>query len=1004
MKIFATFLALAFAISATRATELFLEAESFHSAGGWTVKSDDEIKGASGLAYLDGSRGAKDGVAMVTVKIQDAGRYRIWVRFSSDPRERGLFHVTALADGRELGDGLFDEKYEGPPGKRGEARKASEVWRSFDADLPDGEVTLRLSKHDERKSSGRTRRIDCLLLTMNEKLVPNHLNYGAQTFLRVTLGEGYERPAYIHVFADHYHTPWYQHFALGRGGAVAGTAPKRGGLLKSGESSAWCNLGPMIYQDSGAMLKMSARYDYKDPAPRLRAKFEIATAPDDAAIVRTLEIDNQPGAISIFFPPNLLTPENRALCKTDAEIAEATGKVADAHPWPTHGKPREKFPFFVTAKVHDELTPADARVEAREQKTLDYFNFMPGAGRHIGGAWLMKNKSYCQPDTEAMQAKFERAAADFKSDGHQVSDIVFCELTDEAPGQPLSFAARDPAYTTHFREWLKAQGLAPADLLVENWDAVRIVTGEERAQFPALYYFSQSFRTRALGDFMALQRRAAEQAYGGTFPVLVNFSDGAIYTGNFFRKGIDYFELLDSPGQNAIWSEDWSNGASTYQCASFNVDLMRGAARDRGQVIGHHLIAYKHRTPWDVKLKATSELARGVKIFLSFCYGPIWAKHDGGPYWRSHAWQAVPEMWTTNAALTREVGAVEDALMTAMPAPAQVALLYSSSSDAWTIDGNLAFGFDRMHTWLALTHAQMPVDIVSEKQTVAGALGRYAVCYLSGPNLTRAAAEKLAAWVQRGGTLWLTAGAASRDEFNRPLHTLDALLPAERGDFVELQTQTGAGRSLAQLAVKDEVSWQSGKASVLSVKQSLTPRAGAETLATFKDRSPAFVRGSAGKGAIYCAGFLPALDYIKQAIDAREMLEKKVESRAALSAGEQREAPLLERTYNPWKYPADLRELLLAPAHAAKIAPPITCDTPLVDAVFMPHERGILIPLANYTAEPIQRLTLKANVPRPIARVESARHGAITFTQLSPQTVELSLPLENNDFINLHFR
>src|SRR5262249_22763709 len=150
------------------------------------------------------------------------------------------------------------------------------------------------------------------------------------------------------------------------------------------------------------------------------------------------------------------------------------------------------------------------------------------------------------------------------------------------------------------------------------------------------------------------------------------------------------------------------------------------------------------------------------------CYGPTWASHEGGPYWRTHVWQGKPETWTANAAITREIGGAEDLLLTAMPAPAQVALLYSSSSDVWTVNGNLAYGFDRMHTWLALAHAQMPVDVVSEQHAARGALDSYSVCYLSGPNLTRDAAAKLREWVQRGGTLWLTAGAASRDEYDRP--------------------------------------------------------------------------------------------------------------------------------------------------------------------------------------------------------------------------------------------
>lgn len=28
----------------------------------------------------------------------------------------------------------------------------------------------------------------------------------------MTLGDVYEEPVYVHVFADHYRSPWYQHF------------------------------------------------------------------------------------------------------------------------------------------------------------------------------------------------------------------------------------------------------------------------------------------------------------------------------------------------------------------------------------------------------------------------------------------------------------------------------------------------------------------------------------------------------------------------------------------------------------------------------------------------------------------------------------------------------------------------------------------------------------------------------------------------------------------------
>ena len=993
---------------AAHAGEVFVEAEAFHTDGGWSVVSGPTAKSASGLAMLSGATGKTDGTATTTVSIKDAGHYHVWVRYSSQPKVRGPFHVTALAGGRELGDGLFDMEAEG------KSARNSEVWSSFDATLPEGEATLRLSKHENKNCSGSARLIDCVLLTMDDALVPNHLNYGAQTYVRFTLGDGYDKPAYLHIFADHFHAPWYQHYSLGREGAVAATAPKKPDLLHSGESSPWCNLTPMIYQDSGTMLFITARHGYTDYAPRLKATLEFATAPDDKAVVRTLHLDNQPGTVAVFMPPNLLTPDNLALFKTDLEIAEATGRLADAHDWPSHGRKPEKFPFFVTAITQNRFTPASTAVEAREKKTLDYFGFTPNHLRHVGGAWMMKDKSHCNPDVDKMQKTIEAAAGEFKKQGGKPEEIAFSELTDEPTGQPLDFAAKDPSYAEHFRVWLKTMGRTPADLLVKDWDEVKIVTSDQRTEFPALYYYSQRLRTRALGDFMARQREIIREAYGRDFPVLANFSDGAVYAANFYMQGVDYFELLGSPDQNAIWGEDWANGSSTYQCASFNVDLMRAATRDRHQVIGHHLVAHAGRKAWDIKLKATSELARGVKIFNNFAYGPSWATHEGGPYWRSSVWQAKPETWTANAAVVREVGAVEDMLLTAVPAPAEVALLYSSSSDIWTIDGNLAYGFDRMHTWLALTHAQMPVDVVSEQQVekgwLAGLRGRepepsaYKVCYLSGPNLTRKAAETLAQWVKAGGVLWMTAGAATRDEFNQPLHVLDDLRPVESSEAMDLQKHTSSGRYLSTLAAKDTVTWKGGTAEVLAVKQAMTPKGGATVLAAFKDQSPALVCGSAGTGKVYCAGFLPALAYIKPALDARNALQKKVTDGTTLSAEEAEEAAVLERTANPWKFPAAVRDLILTPVHDAVIAPPIVCDTPLVDAVFMPQEHGVLVPLANYTGRPVARLELKIKAPHPVGRVESVLHGAIDFKPSSAEAIELFLPLDNNDYLKLIYK
>jgi hypothetical protein len=385
-------------------------------------------------------------------------------------------------------------------------------------------------------------------------------------------------------------------------------------------------------------------------------------------------------------------------------------------------------------------------------------------------------------------------------------------------------------------------------------------------------------------------------------------------------------------------------------------------------------------------LKATSETARGVRLWMNFSYGPTWGSHEGGPAWKSHMWYNKPENWTANAEITREIGAVEDWLLTAKPAPAEVALLYSSSSDIWSLE-NSAFGFDRMHTWLALSHGQIPVDVLSEMDVAEGLLSKYRVCYLSGPNLTRAAAVKLAAWVQAGGTLFVTAGAAERDEFNRPLDSLAPLLPAERTALTVHEAWQSAGRFLTALSPRDTVSWDGESVDVLSVQQAQSPNPGNVTIATFADGSPAIVAGPVGQGRIISAGFLPALAYIRSALAIRAKLEQAAP-----------DTPRLTSSYNPWDFSSGLRERILLAARDGG-APPLTCDTPLVDAVYLPCTQGVLVALANYTLEPIERLTLNVAGLGSVKTVDSVHRGALPFEQSGEDGVRISLPLDASDWL-----
>src|SRR5205823_12639047 len=108
-------------------------------------------------------------------------------------------------------------------------------------------------------------------------------------------------------------------------------------------------------------------------------------------------------------------------------------------------------------------------------------------------------------------------------------------------------------------------------------------------------------------------------------------------------------------------------------------------------------------------------------------------------------------------------------------------------------------------------------------------------------------------------------------------------------------------------------------------------------------------------------------------------LEDKVSSGDKSVSAE--DAAILQRSANPWVYPAEIRRLLLTPVRDVGVKPPLECNVPLVDAVYMPHEKGVLIPLANYTNKSIAKLTLTVKLPRPIVRAESVLYGSIPFNQ-----------------------
>ncbi|MGC9317054.1 MAG: hypothetical protein ACP5KN_03330 [Armatimonadota bacterium] len=991
---------------------IVVQAEAMQCDGEAWVARDQSSRYApdSGLKHLYGAKGG-EGTASTAMELPQAGRYVLWIRHtiarSPAPGGRGPFLVSLRQGDRILAEGSFDTE---PPQE--EPRYIHRYdWSRLEADLPQGPIAIEISKLEPVSCSQYTRQIDCLALTADAEYVPDVHHWQPKVWMRVTLGPTQTTPIYIHCFADHWRAPWYQHFSLSKDGYEQRVAPSRGKAvyLTAGEATPWCDITPAVHEDTGARLELrgAERYSYDEWLPSLDATFDVATAPREDAIVKSFHRQG-PGAGLVIVVPGVLSPESPDEVKSDLEYCAESVALAKMIPDVAFGRRPQRFPLLLSMSMRPRLF--DPQIREDEYRIVARMGFngtndrpdemtrplgLRFARAHLS-AWHMQDGCYLQPEVERIRERIAEEADKWRGE-----TPTLVKFMDEPQARPLEHAASCEVCRREFRRWLRDELRLPlADLGVDTWEGVRPVTGDEREALPALYYYSQRFRAKAFADFLRLETEEIARAFDGSPPATVNFSDGAVYGANMYLQGSDYFHIFGTGALSMAWSEDWSNIASTYQCCGYNVDLLRAATRQHDQEIGMYVITSYGRTPLDVKLKAYSSLGRGARVLHSFAYGPYYTGHEPG-------WYLNEAMYQPMAELCHEVGAAEDLLMDARRVPSRVAFLYSTTSDIWTVGETDLYGHDRMHSYLALTHAQIPVDFLSEEDVAAGRLADYEALYLFGPNLHSSAAEPIARWVTSGGTLYMSPGAAVADEYNRPLRPLDDALGLVRGEVEMLQNHTGPGRYLLNLQPQGTVESARGSMAVLGVRQAVRMEPSAKVALSCRadDGAPLHAQVQRGEGTVFISGFMPGLGYIREALAARD---------AAGSPAPDPDDPLEWATrgswsnldpgalsYNPWEYPEAEREYLLDPVRHAGVRKPVTLSERLVESFYLEGDAGAVVTLANYSLRPIAKLTVSVRTDSDPRRIESVHHGVLQYTRQGT-AITVRLPLLGTDMLKIY--
>ncbi len=1013
-----------------KASWVFAEAEMFDAEGtAWAVKDTPYHSRAiiaSNMKYLSGDS-ASAGQAHKVLDVGEDGEYKLWVNFRQPAVSKGAFEVVISQGGKEVLRQKFDngrdeaseEDIAGNGGNDSDKR-VQFGWGEAKgmAKLNKGEVKITLIKPGEGKKAETGQMVDCVLLTKDPTYKPDYRDFVPQTYIRLRLLKSDLPKTYFYGFADHMRPPWYGNLGIGKGVINQGVTVKEKDLLTPGDDTGWLNFTRQLYIDSDTNLMLMATYKYHNPDAKESAyAIDVASAPDEKSIVSTFERSGPGAGMHVRFRPNLADGKKPLF---DLDVAKENLRITQAIPQPAFGKRPTKFPVFIAMNATDMRNSFG--VYETEMKVLELLGLSGRKDSELDENDIAHGLVFGRTGVRVMlfgpggfdEPLWDRIKGFVKRGGEETTKsplnphVLAVQLTDEAGPPDLAAIVGKPIHEKAFVEWLKETGQTPEKLGVKTWDQVKM-TSDRGAQNPVLYAMSQRYRAWMIVKFFKECTKLVRAEFPAHMKAHQNFSDGAVYHANLYSQGNDYFTWFRNEGLDIAWSEDWTNIGSSPQLTGWNVALLRAATREHKQPIGMYVIA-SGRSPMDVKLKAYSNMAQGSKFLEMFSYTPTYTGHETSWYMHPGTYQAVME-------LNREIGAAEDVLMDAMPRRAQTAILYSRAYDLWNVGFDNAAGHDRMHTYMALRHANVAVDVVDEEDVVAGDLKDRKVVYLSGEQLDARVVPVLVQWVKDGGTLVLAAGAGTRDEFNRETNALDKGLGIERGPLQRLQGywHASAYRVAKNLLPQGKVQWRLTKpyggyaeqsVDFFAQKQDIISWQGGKGSPAsdmkFADGKPARQRVALINGFVEVYGFLPGLSYI---MDAQAAFDKNGQEPAPKDAtllratGEKTRARY-SNAPDAGSFNGELRSMMNF--HSGKLAKePVTVSSPLVEATLLEGTVGWVVPLANYSGDPVREAVVRIHVGnRKFGKVYSSRQGELKVIQDGADgTIVVRLPLDSTDMI-----
>lgn len=968
---------------------------------------------------------ASDTAAEITseFEVTAAGLYKVWVKYECPPLFNYAFGVRIELVG-EKQKPVFSKTY----GLRDAAKhfsfrkellKGDLYWNwgldhdaaeGYDARLAKGRYRLIISKAKNPAPAG-ARSLDAVLITSDTAEIssPRYPRYplldelrrGNHVYFRFRNPKDAAQPIFIswnhwNHRPEHYYTSGNTdrvRFYDENGWLLA--EGKNGNWLRGippGAVSPWFDLGPTMNTESSSPFSVRAYAEAakaKANEPSLPFTMDIALAPSEKSIVKSFTLEPGETNLAVLVQPDLYRPEGVAYTKRAtevyAEITRELNKVPRLGPLPK--KIRLGCGTGSPNAGKNDLDVAMAFREALGFSALPANDTKPGEKLE----WTRQHGGIIERSLSFHHSQDPEKVIKWVKDNGVEKQFQYLSFGDEIGLPPVN--VNDAAKVDAFRDFLRQGGETPESLGLANWEqvkplaamsadvAVKIGVLPEAKKddvgsltgLKKLYWYSCEFRTREGIAAFAEKTRALKAALGDEVQTTANL--GGMHPFYWMHQS-SFIEAFKGQAMSLGWSEDYTycQPEASRLVAEFQAAYVRKGTSYHDQPMMWYCMAHwPGINPEQLLQNAVLEWGQNVKDLDFFSAMPdIWNTENFITY------RGGLPVYQTVRTISGMAGLIEDHLVPARTEPARIAMLLSEASDVWEVEGKgqgavapdtVATNVsqeERKAIWYALRYAGHRVDHITEKDCADGLLKNYTVLYACGQNLERKAAAAVKAWVENGGTLFATAGAARKDEFDAPLTELDTVLG--RGAAAVYERYKGPLRArLELLFVKalDQVKLADGRTMpAYCSREEFAADPKAQVLATYKNGKAALVFNAVGKGRAYYTGTLPGQAWQKAALPV-----------APQGKGGSHRLPHMTE-WQGWDSVA--AGVILMPLQAATVEPDVVVSQSGVVTNRLKSDRSTVVTVVNLALEAkgeLKDVELRITDAKPVKRAWSCFHA-----------------------------